>query len=384
MTAIDLCREAFAQFTLIVFVLGACIGSFLNVVIWRLPRGERLSAPPSHCPNCHHAIRPWENIPILSWLALRARCSACKEPISARYPAVELLTGVAFLCVWFHVLAREAPPVSALPLFFLVSALIAVTFTDIETRTIPNKITYSGLFFGLAMVLMFPAAHPAGGPQAPAGFIFPPGLLPERFLPFADSAAGALAALLILWAIRVVSGVMFGRRRWRFENHETLRFTPDGLFADTEKLFGWEEIVAGDITISPPVSSSPPLFSSALTDEREIVLHYRHGLLKGVNGRISVDQLSHVEAGGVSATVTRDAFGWGDIKLIIMIAALSGAAALPFILILSAVPGMIVGTALSLACSTCRKQGIPFAPFLSFGCGVWIFFGDRLVAYFVG
>src|SRR5438445_4383843 len=79
------------------FVLGACVGSFLNVVIWRLPRGESLVRPGSRCPSCGKPIRWYDNLPVLSWILLRARCRACSKPISARYPLVEPLT--AGLCV---------------------------------------------------------------------------------------------------------------------------------------------------------------------------------------------------------------------------------------------------------------------------------------------
>ena len=82
------------------FWFGACIASFLNVVIWRAPRGESIVSPPSHCPKCSSPIRWWQNIPILSWLALRGRCAACKAPISPRYILVELLGGLLFLAVF--------------------------------------------------------------------------------------------------------------------------------------------------------------------------------------------------------------------------------------------------------------------------------------------
>ena len=83
------------------FWFGACIASFLNVVIWRAPRGESIVSPPSHCPKCSSPIRWWQNIPILSWLALRGRCAACKAPISPRYICVEALGGVLFLAAFF-------------------------------------------------------------------------------------------------------------------------------------------------------------------------------------------------------------------------------------------------------------------------------------------
>ena len=89
---------------LIVFsvVIGAVIGSFLNVVIWRVPRGESIVRPPSSCPRCGHVIRGRDNVPVLSWLLLRGRCRDCHEPISPRYPLVEAFTAVAFgLLAWF-------------------------------------------------------------------------------------------------------------------------------------------------------------------------------------------------------------------------------------------------------------------------------------------
>src|SRR5690554_2192726 len=90
-------------------VLGLLIGSFLNVVVWRLPRGESLSYPGSHCPKCEHPIRWWDNLPVVSWLVLRGRCRDCGEPISARYPLVELTTGLAFAGVAWWVLSGGGP-----------------------------------------------------------------------------------------------------------------------------------------------------------------------------------------------------------------------------------------------------------------------------------
>jgi leader peptidase (prepilin peptidase)/N-methyltransferase len=83
-------------------LLGACIGSFLNVVLWRVPRGESIATPPSHCPACGHELGPLELVPVLSWVALRARCRRCGVHISARYPLVELAVALVFgLVAWF-------------------------------------------------------------------------------------------------------------------------------------------------------------------------------------------------------------------------------------------------------------------------------------------
>src|ERR1041385_1668614 len=84
------------------FTLGACIGSFLNVVVWRLPRGESLVTPPSRCPICEHRLAWYDNIPVFGWLALRRRCRYCHTPISAEYPTVEFITGALF--VFYYVM----------------------------------------------------------------------------------------------------------------------------------------------------------------------------------------------------------------------------------------------------------------------------------------
>lgn len=117
-------------------LLGALVGSFLNVMIYRLPRGESLSRPRSRCPGCETPIAPYDNVPILSWLILRGRCRHCGESISPRYPAIELLTAACFAAV---VAARGFDERLALELPF-VAMLIAVAGIDLEHRIVPNRI----------------------------------------------------------------------------------------------------------------------------------------------------------------------------------------------------------------------------------------------------
>jgi len=122
---------AFAAF------IGALFGSFLNVVAYRLPRGESLSHPGSRCPGCGAPIAPYDNIPVVSWLLLRGRCRRCGEPISIRYPLVEATTAVLYALV---VVAKDDALGIALGLL-LVTALVPITLIDLELRLIPNRIT---------------------------------------------------------------------------------------------------------------------------------------------------------------------------------------------------------------------------------------------------
>ena len=133
-------------------VLGAIIGSFLNVVIHRLPLEESIVFPNSRCPSCGAVIAFYDNIPILSYVVLRARCRACREPISARYPAVEFMTALLFVAV-----AWRDGLTSALPFdLVFVSALVALIFIDAGNMILPNAITYPGIAFALIARIIVP------------------------------------------------------------------------------------------------------------------------------------------------------------------------------------------------------------------------------------
>lgn len=127
------------------FVFGCLIGSFLNVVIFRVPNGESILWPNSHCPRCSTPLNWWENIPILSYALLRGRCRTCREPISKRYPLVEATTG-AF---WAILMAQSGLTPQFLAQTALVSALIAIFWIDIDTMLILDVITLPGIVVGL-------------------------------------------------------------------------------------------------------------------------------------------------------------------------------------------------------------------------------------------
>ena len=157
----------------LIAALGALIGSFLNVVIHRVPLGESIVSPGSRCPECGTDIAPWDNIPVISWLVLRGRCRHCGAPISARYPAVELLTAVAFAAV---AAARGVDDDLVLQLP-LVAILIAVAGIDLEHRIVPNRILVPAAVYGVA-----------------AGAVVMTDDLPELLI----AGAGAFTAMLLI------------------------------------------------------------------------------------------------------------------------------------------------------------------------------------------
>jgi leader peptidase (prepilin peptidase)/N-methyltransferase len=131
-------------------VLGAIIGSFLNVVVWRLPRGESLATPPSQCPSCRKRIAPYDNVPLVSWVVLQGRCRNCGARISPRYPLIELLTAAAFAGV-VAVRGFDSDLVLELP---FVACLIALAGIDYDHKLLPNKIVYPMAAYGLVATLL--------------------------------------------------------------------------------------------------------------------------------------------------------------------------------------------------------------------------------------
>ena len=142
----------------VVFVVGACVGSFLNVCIYRLEKGVSIIRPRSYCPDCRHPLAWYDNIPLLSYLILRGRCRYCRKPISFRYFTVELLTAGIFL-LFLHYFGLTVP-------FFifisLVSALIVATFIDIKARIIPDEISLPGMGIALLVSFSYPALQGTG------------------------------------------------------------------------------------------------------------------------------------------------------------------------------------------------------------------------------
>ncbi len=135
-----------------IFVVGAAVGSFLNVVIHRVPNEESIIFPNSACPNCKNLIKPYDNIPILSWIILRGKCRNCKNPISPRYPAVELLTALLFVLTYWQIGFNPFLPVALI----FTATMIALIFIDAENMILPNVITYPLLAFALLIRIVYP------------------------------------------------------------------------------------------------------------------------------------------------------------------------------------------------------------------------------------
>jgi leader peptidase (prepilin peptidase)/N-methyltransferase len=210
---------------------GLLIGSFLNVVAWRLPRGESLAKPGSHCPGCEHPVRPKDNVPVVSWLLLRGRCRDCGEPISRRYPLVEAGTALLFVAV----VAVHHDDAAKLVLgLVLVAFLVPLALIDLDTRLLPNKITLPAAVVAIALGTLLDAPGEverlvAG--VAAGGFFLLAALAYPRGMGIGDVKLAAVlglflgrevaAALLIGLVAGVVVGVAIMSRKGVAEGRKT-------------------------------------------------------------------------------------------------------------------------------------------------------------------
>lgn len=202
----------FLLFGFTAFAFGACVASFLNVCIWRIPRGESVVRPGSHCPKCGAAIRWWQNVPVVSWLALRGRCANCREPISPRYITVEIIGGLLFFAAYmqwatspfgfFPLAAREGvwlgmSPLT-LPMIFVwwvvFSGLILGSYVDLDHYYLPDRVTVGGILFGLAASFAVPDLQ----------YLYPPLCAHEGLSALAWSAIGGAVGFFGLWGLGAV------------------------------------------------------------------------------------------------------------------------------------------------------------------------------------
>ncbi len=245
MTAIELIFAA---------LLGAVLGSFLNVVVYRLPRGESLLSPGSHCPSCSAAVKPYDNVPVLAWMWLRGRCRACRAAISPRYPLVEAVT--ASLCAGV-VLSRSSAGGIAIGVL-TVLVLVPVALIDLDHHLIPNRITGPA---AILAVVLGSALDPSGEPArlmagaAAGGFFGLAALVSPRGMGMGDvklagvmglllGASVAPALLIALFAGILVGLVVLARREPGARRGVGVPFGPSLALGGLLALFAGHAIIA--------------------------------------------------------------------------------------------------------------------------------------------
>ena len=197
------------------FGLGACIASFLNVVIWRVPRGESIVSPPSHCPKCDAPIKWYQNIPILSWLALRGKCANCRAPISPRYILIELLGGLLFLAALVRMIPNICHHggslvihpgsfmnawVALLVSWIWISLMIVGSMIDYDHKLLPDFVTIGGMILGVAVGVGDSLASVLAGHDITGVWFLA-----------VDTIGGLALGFGLLWLIRWLGSIAFKR-----------------------------------------------------------------------------------------------------------------------------------------------------------------------------
>jgi len=346
------------------FILGAAIGSFLNVCIYRLPRDLSVNQPRrSFCPSCQKPI-PWQqNLPLLSWLLLRGKCANCGSRIAFRYFAVELLTALLFLAVW---LAFPWP--IAFVYWIFVSLLVVATFIDFEHFIIPDEITIGGTVAGVLASIALPA------------------LMGEdsRWRALAESLGAALLGYALLWIVLEAGKKAFGKKRIRLKATTQFSWVRDG--DDAEFIVGEERGLWSD-HFARESDVMVLRCSEAQVDGRRFenpTLHLHYNRLSIGEDSFSLDQVDRISGVVHELQIPREAMGRGDLKFLAAIGAFLGWRAVLCSIFAGSLAGSVVGLTSILLRRREWSAKIPFGPYLALGALVWMFFGARLVAWYVG
>lgn len=355
----------FSFWSVVFFALGCIVGSFLNVCIHRMPRGESIVSPPSHCPHCNYAIPWYRNIPLFTWLLLRGKCSNCRAPISFRYFLVELLTGVLFLSTWVVHGDRSASLVLAFCL--LLSGFIVATFIDFEHFIIPDQITLGGVAAGFFCSAALPALH---------ADLFT-GVLPSTALALRQSFLGIAVGGGLIYSILRLGKLMFGRQKFNLEPDTKVVFTET-----TFRLPG-EEIAYEDVFYR----KSDVIIFEAKTIElidrcyANVSVRLTPSLLRIGEDTFNPEEILHMEVVTDQIVIPREAMGLGDVKFMAAIGAFLGWQAVIFSLMLSAVLGAFVGLALVALKKQAWSSRLPYGPYIAVAATTWIFAGKPIVLW---
>ena len=343
------------------FAFGSCVGSFLNVVIWRMPRGKSLSNPPSHCPNCDKRIKLYDNIPILAWLVLKGRCRNCKVSISPRYIIIEAVTGIMWCIVVYTCGQLNLPLSMAIGMLILTSVLIAASLTDIETRTVPHKLVLFAVGSALTLAVLFPQSqilpsrHALFSIQPTYGFF-------KEFDIRVEAVLHCIANIFIAFSFMSLCAKL-GKRL--FGKHDVICDPPVLVTLDKDKCQAEDD--------------EPLKWTEILTEKNDAMeLHSKsEGIIK-----VNREGIAHTEGKSLNlneplktlvtkVSVPTAVIGGGDSALIAACAGFIGIQGSLISLGFASIAGMAY-LSFSRHKAIISQRVIPFAPFIALAAWIWI------------
>lgn len=350
-------------FAFVAFVLGAVIGSFLNVSIYRLPRDLSVNKPRrSFCPACHAPI-PWQqNVPLLSWLLLRGRCAQCGAKIAFRYFGVELLTALLFLAVW-----KFFPWQIAIAYWVFVSILIVATFVDLEHFIIPDQVTIGGTIVGIVASFVVPQLMGAD----------------SRVVAVVRAVLAAALGYVILWIVLEGGKIAFGKKRVELDTPTPFNWTRHGDDADFvvgEERSLWSDYFARErdrlILHCDEAKIDHHVFGTE-------VLEFHYNRVRVRDQEFVLDTVDQISGVARELEIPREAMGRGDLKFLAAIGAFLGWRGVLFSIFAGSVLGSMVGLATLVVGKRVWSAKLPFGPYLAAGAVIWMFFGEKFVRWYL-
>lgn len=363
-------------FSVFAFIFGAAVGSFLNVCIYRLPRELSVNRPRrSFCPHCKREI-PWsQNLPLVSWVALRGRCANCGSKIAFRYFGVELITALLFMAVW-----RVFPWQIAIAYWVFVSVLIIATFVDLEHFIIPDEVTIGGTVAGIIASFLVPELMDAD----------------SHLAAIIRSLLAAALGYLILWIVLEAGKIAFGKKRIQLDAptpFQWIRRGDDADFIVGSEQNLWSEYFAREtdrlllhcdeakIDNSEKVGARQAVRSRELD---EVILEFHYNRVTAGAEEIVLDQVDQISGLARALEIPREAMGRGDLKFLAAIGAFTGWRAVLFSIFAGSVLGSLVGLLTLVLGKRVWSAKLPFGPYLAAGALIWIFYGNAFVRWYIG
>lgn len=365
----------------LVFFMGAGIGSFLNVVIYRLPREMSVNDPVrSFCPSCKKQIPMWQNIPVLSWLLLRGKCAACGAAISVRYILVEVLVGALFYAAFLRfggdwsAIKMWGPTVLALWLF--LALLVSGTFIDIEHFILPHEITIGGMVVGWVLAYVAPE------------------LLGEEDRSYAMllSFSSSMLGLGLLWSIVELGKLAFGRVKHDFVEPEKWSITEpaeDGppVMNLQEEVYPLDELFSRKtdrlILSCPSLKLNDRTWQDVRVEIKLDSVTVKNSPGKDKGEIFPLEQVKVIEGTAMQVVIPREAMGFGDVLFIAMIGAFCGWKGVLFAIFAASIIGTIFALVPRLLGKSEWSAKIPFGPYLAAGAAIWVFYGVEIVNWYL-
>lgn len=345
--------------SLVFFVFGSMVGSFLNVCIHRMPLGQSVVSPPSHCPHCKYSIPWYLNLPLVTWLYLGGKCKNCRAPISIRYFLVELLTALLFMSCWLKFGKVSAGESLVFCLF--LAGLIAATFIDFEHFIIPDEITIGGMIAGFLCSFLVPAIHHRT----------------ELLDSMKQSLLGiAVGAGLIYFVLRL-GKVLFGRQRLSLEQDTRIVFTETGIVLPDKEIpfddlfYRQSDVIALEARVVELVDRC----------YKNVLVRLTPSKLQIGEDKMNPEDVAHMEATSTEIILPREAMGFGDVKFMGAIGAFLGWKSVIFSLMVSSVIGSVVGVGLILMRKQAWSSRLPYGPYIAIAAAIWIFGGQDFVEW---